>query len=236
MEGNTTPASKPNAFVFADDEAYAMTNIQTFKVAEFILKKLEPVNLQALGPEDAVCIICQQEFRISEDVKLSHAPVKTPCGHIFGRKCIMKWLDPLCFWGLKEEYDTEADETDSSRVIKHGKTSCPICRHVLVPNPVVERMESLAQRLALWDRAYSSAGVARSCREDRSRSILWEYVETCRSMDELEQNTLRAQFLAQVTLMRWLHALQSRILTPQQEYLRQKLIRFAWESVPLGNF
>ena len=234
MEGNPTPAPKPNAFVIADDEAYAMTTIQTFKAAEFLLTKLEPVNLEA---KDAVCIICHQEFRISENVKHSHAPVKTPCGHIFGRKCLMQWLGPLSFWGSKEEHHAEAaEEVDPSPAIKHGKTSCPICRQALVPNLVVEPMESLAQRLALWDAAYSSAGVARSEREDRSRAILWEYVDCCRSMDELEQNTPGAQVLAQATLMRWLHALRSRIVTPQQEYLRQKLIRFAWGSVlPLGN-
>lgn len=233
MEGNTTPAPKPNAFVIADDEAYAMTNIQTFTAIEFLLTKLEPVNLEALGPEDAVCTICHQEFRISSDVKHSHAPVKTPCRHIFGQKCLMKWLGPLSSWGSQSEHHATA--ADPSPATTHGNTSCPLCRQALVPNFPIEPLESLASRLAFWDKAYAGAGVARSEREDRSRTILWGYVDCCRAMDELGHDILGARFLAQTMFMRWLHALRSRIRTPQQEYLRQKLIWFAWGSKPLGT-
>lgn len=212
MEGNTTPAPKPNAFVIPDDEAYAMTDIHTFEAVEF-LTKLKPVDLDVVGPDDALCPICHQDYRLS---KPSHAPVKTPCGHIFGRECIVKWLDPLSHRG------SELGDLAASR------TNCPVCRHGLVPPSVVEPREFLAQRLEIWDAAYASVGAARSEREEQSRSILWAYVDGCPATDELEHH----RAMARAMLMRWLHGLRLRELTVEQEVLRQELIQFAWQSVP----
>ncbi|MCJ1423591.1 hypothetical protein MMC29_001475 [Sticta canariensis] len=224
MEEHPAQTPTPDTFVIADDEAYAMTDIQTFKVAEYLLTKLEPINLENMESVDRVCAICRQEFCVSEAVKHSHTPVKTPCGHIFGKKCIMKWLEPLSFWGLREDYDTEPLNNLPWAI--DGKTSCPVCRRDFFPNFRVEPMESLAQRLFLWDMAYYRAGVAFSDHERQSRKVLWEYVEYCRSMDELEHNTQLASQFAKRAFLRWLKALKTQNLTRRQKHLRENLKKF----------
>lgn len=232
MEGNPAQTPTPDAFVNADDEAYAMTNIQTFKVAEYLLTKLEPIYHEDLDSADRVCAICQQEFSVSESVKRSHTPVKTPGGHIFGKECIMKWLGPLSFWGLKENYETEPLENPP--LATHGKTSCPVCRRDFFPNFRVEPMESLAQRLLLWEMAYNRAGVALSDRERHSRQILWEYVGYCHSMDELEHNTHLARQYAKGAFLRWLKALKTQNLTDRQKHLRENPKKF-FQKCRLGQ-
>ncbi|MCJ1426172.1 hypothetical protein MMC29_004074, partial [Sticta canariensis] len=221
MAVNPAQAPTSDAFVLPDDEAYATTRIETFNVAEFLLTKLEPIDLEELDSADRVCAICQNEFRVSEVVKQSHTPVKTPCGHIFGEKCIIKWLQPVSFWGMKEDYNTGPEEDHLG--VTHGKTNCPMCRLEFFPNFQVEPMELLAQRLFFWDMAYGNAGVALSDRERHSRRILWKFVEYCHSMDELEHNAELARLHAKLAFVRWLIKLRDRNLTPRQKQLRQNL-------------
>lgn len=123
MESNTQP-SKPNAFVVADNEAYAMVHVNFWHAVEFLLTKLEPAQLEDVNPDDRTCTICQQEYHVSEDKKISHAPVKTPCGHIFGKPCIIKWLDPLCYWEVEEDSETKVHEVGAN-LLDQTKTSCP---------------------------------------------------------------------------------------------------------------
>ena len=220
------PAQTPtrDAFVLFDYKAYAWTDIETFEVAEYLLTKLEPTNLEDLDPADRVCVICQHEFRISEHDKRSHTPVKTPCGHVFGKKSIMKWLEALNFWGLEEEYRNLPAE--DIRLVTDGKTSCPVCRREFFPDFWVESLELLTQRLFLWDEAYSRAGIATSDLEQHTRKILWEYVDNCHSMDELEHDGERAKYHAKRAFVRWLKALKTQDLTDRQKYLRKKLKLF----------
>lgn len=224
MEESTAPNPQPNEFVIPDTHAYAFTNIEISNVAEFLMTKLEPVGLEQLDLDDQVCVICKQEFRVSDDVRLSHTPVKTVCGHIFGRGCIIKWLDPLCFWGLRENGGDEVDLDEG------GKSGCPICRHSFFPQSPIEPMIELAYRLSFWDMAYASAGVARSEKEEHSRRYLWDYVNYCRSIDENEQDFEKASSLfdqnAQKLLLDFARTLKmDQNLTAEQEHLRQKLER-----------
>lgn len=73
---------------------------------EFLMTKLEPVKLKGLDPDNRLCSICQEELVASEDGKPSHVPVRTICGHIFGKKCAIRWFDPFKVWAM---YECESD-------------------------------------------------------------------------------------------------------------------------------
>ena len=100
MEEKSAQTPKPNEFSIPAHEAYAMADIETWQAVEFLLTKLEPVHLEDLDNDNRECTICQQEYCNSEDAKVSHPPVKTVCGHVFGKPCIIKWLDPLAYLGI----------------------------------------------------------------------------------------------------------------------------------------
>lgn len=223
MEESSAPNPQPNEFFIPDTHAYAFTNIEICTAAEFLMTKLEPVSFEQLDRDDRVCVICQEEFCISSSVKRSHPPVKTVCGHIFGKRCIIKWLDPLCFWGPSQNdtYQLVPDDI--------GKTTCPMCRHGFFPQSPIEPMELLAHRLSFWDNAYASAGVARSATEERSRRLLWDYVTYCRSIDEHILDPELELLLdedAQELLSDFAKLLkETRSLTAEQERLRTRLER-----------
>lgn len=222
MDETAAQAPQPIEFVIPESEAYAMTAIEIWQVIEFLLTKLEAVDLEELHENDRVCPICHQEFSISEDVKRTHPPVKTVCGHIFGKKCIMKWLDPLREWGLKEDLEAAGDLDDDPR------SDCPICRRVFVPRCGAEPLENLALRLVIWDSAYDSVEVTRSEKEERSREHLWEYVNYCSSIDEKDIDGREEWDLQCDTLLLladWAKRLKQPNLTPEQENLRDKLER-----------
>ena len=144
MEESATQNSKPNKFVISENEAYAMINIRTWKIAKFLITELEPVNLEILDLDNWVCAICQQEFLVSEDVKFLHALVKIVCGYIFGKFCIIKWLDPLCFWNLTKR--AEPIVFNMGADFKDGKTSCPTCQTEFFSETTFKPMESLFAR------------------------------------------------------------------------------------------
>ncbi|MCJ1424284.1 hypothetical protein MMC29_002171 [Sticta canariensis] len=218
MEESEAQAPKPNELVFYPCEDYALASAETTEAAEFLMTKLEPINLEDDDLGTQVCPICQQDFSDSEDVK--HTPVKITCGHIFGKICIIRWLNPLCGWGLKEN-DVEAVTWPDCI----GRSGCPICRKSFFDGGMIEPMEDLAQRLSFWDMAYAAAGVAWSARQERSRKILWEYVAYCRSMNDYESDDQWTLGLAQARLWRWARNLKYEKLTPLQESLRVKLDR-----------
>lgn len=230
---NTTQPSEPNAFVVAEYEAYAMVHINFWYAVEFLLTKLEPVQLEDVDPDHRTCTICQQEYHVSEDEKISHAPVKTPCGHIFGQPCIIKWLDPLCYWEVDESSETEVHEA-SGNLLERTKTSCPTCRRVFFLESTRLALDALATRLWYWDLIYACVGVARSEKEERSREHFWQYIEYCRSINEF---TVRRPFalemirLCERLLSLFAFELKSQALTPVQEHLRNRL-----ETAAVGGF
>ena len=183
MDQNIAQTPKPNEFPIPAFEAYAMADMETWQAIEFLLTKLEPVHIEDLDAANRECAICQQEYCVSEDPKLSHPPVKMVCGHLFGKPCIIKWLDPLAYWGLLEGAAPRIRRLDTES-LGGAKTSCPTCRREFVPQADREPMQMLAVRLWLWDKAYAFAGVARSDKEERSREHLWQYVRYCQSINE----------------------------------------------------
>lgn len=216
MEATTSLNQRPNELMIPDEEAYARIDIEVAQVAEFLMAKLEPVDIETLDPEDRRCPICQEEFHVSDDVKLSHAPVRTVCNHVFGKPCIIKWLDVFFYFGDRTRVDRSS----------HGNTSCPACRREFFPKAILEGMEYLAARLWLWDNAYDIAGVARSAREERSRKYLWEYVRYCHAVNDFQVSSQFEYWLlggAQRLLLDYCEILQTQALTPLQEDLRAKL-------------
>ena len=224
MAENPAQTPTPDTFDMFNHKAYAWTDVETVEVAEYLLTKLEPIDHEDLDPADRVCIICQQEFHTSPHEQLEHTPVKTPCGHIFGEKCIMKWLEAVNYWGLADEYrDLPAENI---HLVTDGKTSCPVCRTEFFDGFWVKSFEVLKQRLVLWDAAYAWAGLATSDEEEHTRRVLWQYVAYCHSMDELDHDEPRARVQAKKAFVRWVKALKMQDLTERQVFLRKKLKLF----------
>lgn len=224
-EGISSRNTKPNELVIRDNEAYAKTPINLYNVIEFLMTNLEPVRLEDLDPNDRECPICQVEFCVSKDARQSHPPVKTMCGHVFGRPCIIKWLDPLSYWGLKGDADSEILEMETESY-DDSRTSCPTCRKVFCPTAVRVPMEHIAAQLWLWDNVYAFAGVARSEKEERSREHLWNYVNYCRSINEFKFDRVMQFKLfegARDDLAIFAENLGGEALTPVQERLKERL-------------
>ncbi|MCJ1466455.1 hypothetical protein MMC07_005074 [Pseudocyphellaria aurata] len=227
---------------------------------KFLMTKLEPVILDEIDPDDRLCSICQDELVVPESGKPSHSPVKTSCGHIFGKTCVIRWFDPLDAWGLYE-YGSDCDpESDSDRsqlsdvdddhgydldeledvMSEPGRSGCPICRQVFFSRCVVEPMENASQRIFFWDMAYASAGVARSEHEESSRAYLLQYIEYCRSIND---NTLdfdagwyECMVCVQEILALYVRFLEDQKLTPEQEILRKKLERISRKDLKKCTF
>lgn len=225
MAEGTTRVPKPNEFVLPEHQAYAGVYHETAKIAEYLLTKLEPVDVETLDANDRACTICREEFHASDDFRLAHAPVKMICGHIFGGRCIQNWLDPLCYWATPETGQKSGHEI-ARDLRKWGNTSCPTCRRVFFPMVFLEPMELLGARLWFWDFAYAHAGVARSALEEHSRKYLWRYVKYCRLLNGMEivgESELTLMGYAQKFLLQFVTKLKSQALTPVQEDLREKL-------------
>lgn len=171
MEEVSADNPPANGFAIPEDQVYARTGFEMWEVIEFLVTKLEPAKREDLDPDDRFCSICRQDFGASENVELSETPVKTVCGHLFGKYCITKWLDPLCCWGLTEGAEP-LDLEIFTDIFEIGKENCPTCRRVFFHKTALEPMEALAARLWLWDNVYAFAGVARSPKEERTRTIL----------------------------------------------------------------
>lgn len=229
MDESTSQPSNPISFDIPDEVGYAVTEIATCEAVEFLMTKLEQVNIDDLDPDDQTCPICQERFHVSEDITLSHAPVKTVCGHIFGNKCIIRWLDPLCLY--REESNDALQADPDASLFEISKSSCPKCRHVFFPEPYQESMRELRVRLWLWDAAYARAGVARSENEERSRKHLWQYVDYCELFAEgniAESHVADAiayREEMQVLFQTFAQFLWTPNLTPAQESRRQLLER-----------
>ncbi|MCJ1269046.1 hypothetical protein MMC22_008934 [Lobaria immixta] len=210
MEESISRNPQPNEFVTPHNVVYAMTDMETWEMIEFLMT-LEPVKFESLDPDDRVCGICQLEFTV---------PVKTVCGHVFCEECIIAWLDPL------EDTRPSIFGLD----IYHYEESniwCPLCRKELYSKRLFRiPMEGLAANLWFWDSAYALAGVARSEKEEYSRILLWKYINHCRShyrfelVDEAKIILLRS---AQIDFLSFTQKLKTQSLTPVQEELRKSL-------------
>lgn len=224
MEEQTTQTPKPNEFAIPENQGYAFTHVRVGVAAEFLMTKLDSIKPEDLDPGNRVCTICHEELLDPNDTRLSHAPVKLVCGHVFGKNCIMRWLDPLGTLYYRREYDGSI-----SVKFEHGKNSCPICRQVFFSEcPSEGTRRALAKRLSFWDMAYTCAGIARSGKEETSRKYLLEYIDYYRMLGEdEEQKELDWEILkcGQEILLNAAICLKRQVLTPEQENLRKRLER-----------
>lgn len=228
--------STAQPFPTPEDEGYARVGIDLCEAAEFLMTKLEQVNLHDLDPDDRICEICQEQFHVSEDVRLQHAPVKTPCGHIFGDQCIMKWLDLLCFYRGESDDGSEADD---DALIPLTYSSCPKCQHVFFKEFFQHPMQSLYVRLCFWDMAYIIAGVRLSEKEKRTRKYLWAYVRYCKffeykGLDDRKFEDLQED--ARLDLLYFADFLTTQDLTPAQEIVRQQVEELAGCHMSDGDY
>ena len=70
------------------------------------IESLISLELEELKKEDRTCAICLQPYRKGESQEI---PLQLPCGHIFGKECLLTWL------------------TDIGKDDAHV-ASCPMCR------------------------------------------------------------------------------------------------------------
>lgn len=232
MEVNSARTPKHNELPILAHDAYALVDVETWKAIEFLLTKLEPVHLEDLDPDDQQCTICQQKFCFSENPKLSHCPVKTVCGHIFGKRCIIKWLDPLCWWGLEGE--KEQNFPDDALLIDPARAKCPTCRTEFFALYHRPPMEKLAIRLWLWDNVFDYVGVARSEKEELSREHIWKYINYCHSRNEWKQSDFDLKWRSEDALKlisAYASELKTIPLTPIQDRLRERLERVGDRSI-----
>ncbi|MCJ1269197.1 hypothetical protein MMC22_009086, partial [Lobaria immixta] len=108
-----TRKPKPNELVIPDGVVYAQVNPHIWEAIEFLMNKLELVNLQNLNTDDRLCAICQLEFR------QSRLPVKTVCGHVFCQSCIIMWLNPLGYVNAAEDAYSLSSGTEGNYIFRH---------------------------------------------------------------------------------------------------------------------
>jgi len=66
----------------------------------------------------------------SNKKKDEHIPVEMPCGHIFGRSCLLEWLKsniscPLCRREVEAQPAQSAEGYEVDRVVLNNRTECP---------------------------------------------------------------------------------------------------------------
>lgn len=225
MDENTTES---NEFVIPEFAGYAGIDLVRCAVAEFLMTEFQDIEIEDLDPDDRVCIICQEEFSFSEDPKLSHTPVKTSCGHIFGDNCLMMWLETFYAWSNS---DPDPDRDGNDTPIRMSNAGCPHCRYVFVPAILKASVEELGHCILFWDQAYANAGVTRTENEKRCRDAIVLYINYYCAANEREPLHMklawRLDCSAQKALLEFTRHQKYQTLTPEQENRRIRLERIA---------
>lgn len=89
-------------------------------------------SLDSLPPDSRTCPICADDFSTEPTFE---APIRLPCGHIYGIACIMMWLCP-------------PPQPSSNVTINNN---CPHCRRTILENPSYRPRRGRPPRV--WDRA-----------------------------------------------------------------------------------
>ncbi len=80
---------------------------------------------EPLEEDELLCVICNDALGEANSEGVTEAPVKTPCDHLFGQKCLETW-------------------------IQNRNEGCPLCRAVIVPEEQQaadsERQEAVRQQ------------------------------------------------------------------------------------------
>lgn len=103
-----------------------------------LLESLPVISISELPEEHNTCHICKEAFENRNDSEL---PVRLPCGHIFGKICISKWISnrtcPLCRAIFFEHAGPNAPEQDGE-AREPSRPASPMLRQTFSrPTPVV---------------------------------------------------------------------------------------------------
>lgn len=230
MEEST---SESNEFVIPELAGYAWMDIATCEAADFLMTLLEPVEMKDLDPDDRLCTICQEEFYFSENLKLSHIPVKTPCGHIFGANCLMTWLETMYAWSNS---DPNPDANDLEIRMEMSNASCPNCGREWFPQQSKDSVEALEHRINFWDVAYASAGVTRTEKEMRCRDHVVQYINYFNAAHKLKPLHRKLMWeldgTAQIDLLDFISFQKTQKLTSELENRMIRLERIARKDLP----
>ncbi|MCJ1467435.1 hypothetical protein MMC07_006060 [Pseudocyphellaria aurata] len=226
MEEEST--SEANEFFIPDFAGYADINMARCVSAQCLLTDFQHIEIADLDPNDRECEICHEEFSVSEDLMLSHPPVRTPCGHIFGDNCLMMWLETMYVWSSTDP-DPDGDVTNTGTQMSN--TSCPKCRHNLIYSLTKVRVEELAHLILFWDQAYAFAGVTRTEHEKNCRDPIVRYIKYFCATHErktLHKNlSFKLDRKAQHQLWRFANFLKTQTLSSELENQRVRLERIA---------
>lgn len=220
------PSPKVNTLDVFEQRTYADTSTETWRIIQFFLEDLKPVNAADLELGDRKYGICGQDFTLD-----FHRALWLPCNHIFGEPCIKIWLSPYAPW------TPSAGAAGGTPV---GANTCPTCRREFFPEQrAVDSLPEIEARIKLWDMAYAHVGVALSEREFRAREDLLRYFGSyfARELDEYYPSNSERQnrpTWANQRLFLFSSMLKQESLTPVQEHLRQGLDEFASQSFPVG--
>ncbi|MCJ1466252.1 hypothetical protein MMC07_004871 [Pseudocyphellaria aurata] len=202
---------------------YALTARETWQVINFFHEELLLVNVDDIQLEDRQCDICTGEF--ADDL---HRAVKLPCGHIFGMKCIQRWLTPF-----KTGYALLEGNPSL------GANNCPKCRRVFFPRQsYLDSPNAVEGRIRFWDLAYAHVGIALSDSERRIRADLLRYISTSGYLDRtLPSDLIRPIYIEKLhqQLRSFSRHLKSHPLTPVQEHLRSGLEEIALRGFQTRN-
>ena len=244
MDASNQPQGQA-MFELGDDEAYAGTPTDIWRAIQ-AFHHCEVVGLTELTLGEKECLICMLPFDDPENGEaVLHVPVRLPCSHVLGKKCLAERITPfgawLDTWGGEWEYETGWFEDPF--VEFSGSADFPVCRQALFPSPTnAESALGLEARLQFWDQAYARTGCLRSEREERSRADLIRYVEFNRLVNgdtietqqiDIDQrwNDLRAyQSNAARRLFSFVLRRQEKVLTPIQSRIRRNL-----EAMSIGG-
>ncbi|MCJ1469876.1 hypothetical protein MMC07_008520, partial [Pseudocyphellaria aurata] len=197
---------------------YAITCKKTWQMAKFFVDELHHASVGDIELEDP-CDICAEEF--FGDV---HRAVKLPCNHVFGRKCIERWLTP----------SLNLDGASSL-----GANTCPKCRRVFFPQQIqLDSPNSMELRIKFWDLAYAHVGIALSESERQVRADLLRYISSSPDFNRrLPSDTDRPVHMGYThrVLIAFCRHLRSHTLTPVQKDLRQRLETIAVRSMQTRN-
>ncbi|MCJ1426982.1 hypothetical protein MMC29_004885 [Sticta canariensis] len=248
-----------NMFVLSEAEAYAGISKSDWDQIILHLKTFKPRELDDLKPKQQKCKICRQSFLLADDGTSRENPVSLPCGHVFGQKCLSRWIAAGAASQYNcREYDDhygnlnkapqelfredssigreQTEELLTQPVVWYGARSltCPTCRKAFTfPKLSGEEAAGIEARLRFWDGAYEKLGIVRSEKEEVCRQHLLQMLEVTKAERSAvpRHRILVYEFHAQVSAMRFAIRRGRSDLTPVQCHLRDGLFNLGCYGV-----
>ena len=245
-----------NMFVLSETEGYAGISKSDWDRIILNLKNFKPLELDDLEPESQECVICRQSFLLADDGTGRENPISLPCGHVFGQKCLSRWIaagaggkqNRLEYNDSVYQAPQELFREDSSigseqtrelltqPVMWRGTKSftCPMCRRSFTFRKMSgQQAAGIEARLRFWDAAYEKLDIVRSEKEEECRQHLLQTLEETKvERSAVPRHRIRVyEFHAQVSAMRFAIRRGRWDLTPLQCHLRDALFNLGCYGV-----